>query len=46
MENKFAFCATKKNKYSNSRVIRKKFLNEKKNHTPPNLVTIKNISLT
>ena len=26
----FALCATKKNKYSNSRVVRKKFLNEKK----------------
>ena len=32
---KLALCATKKNKYSNPRVVRKKNLNEAKNHNPP-----------
>ena len=32
-EKKIALCATKKNKYSNSRVVRKKILNETKNHS-------------
>ena len=31
----FALCATKKNKYSNSPVVRKKILNETKNHNSP-----------
>ena len=31
---RFALC-DKKNKYSNSCVVRKKFLNETKNHNPP-----------
>ena len=31
---KIALCATKKNNYSNSRVVGKNFLNETKNHNP------------
>jgi hypothetical protein len=31
---KIALCPTKKIKYSNSRVVRKKILNETKNHNP------------
>ena len=31
----FTLCVTKKNKYSNSCVVRKKNLNEAKNHTLP-----------
>ena len=33
--NKFRASCDKKNKYSNSGVVRKKFLNETKNHNPP-----------
>ena len=33
--NKFRALPDKKNKYSNSCVVRKKFLNETKNHNPP-----------
>ena len=32
---KFRALRDKKNKYSNSRVVRKKILNDTKNHNPP-----------
>ena len=35
MEKKFVLCATKKNKYSNSRVVRKKISERKKKTIPP-----------
>ena len=41
----FALCATKKNKYANSRVVRKKILNETKNHNPEFLRKIDNFDL-
>ena len=34
-EKKIRALRDKKNKYYNSRVVRKKILNETKNHTPP-----------
>ena len=41
---KFRAFRDKKNKYSNSRVVRKKILNETKNHNPPSKLNGRSLS--